>query len=111
MVSEDFRESDAYVLLGAPGAGKTVAFRQEAECGGGYYVTARDFITFDDRPEWQNATLFIDGLDEMRAGATDERTPLDAVRAKLDRIGRPDSGDSGCPVARLTGSEPTIGSL
>ena len=86
---EDFRESDAYVLLGAPGAGKTVAFRQEAECGGGHYVTARDFITFDDRPEWQNATLFIDGLDEMRAGATDGRTPLDAVRAKLDRIGRP----------------------
>ena len=88
---EDFRESDAYVLLGAPGAGKTVAFRQEAGCGRGHYVTARDFITFDadDRPEWHEATLFIDGLDEMRAGASDGRTPLDGIRAKLDRLGRP----------------------
>ena len=88
---EHFRESDAYVLLGAPGAGKTVAFGQEAECGGGHYVTARDFITFnvDDRPEWHDTTLFIDGLDEVRVGAADGRTPLDAIRAKLDRIGRP----------------------
>ena len=88
---EDFRESDAYVLLGAPGAGKTMAFRREAGCGGGHYVTARDFITFDadDRPEWHEATLFIDGLDEMRAGAADGRTPLDGIRAKLDRLGRP----------------------
>ena len=86
---EDFRESDAYVLLGAPGAGKTVAFKQEAERDGCHYVTARDFITFDDRPEWRGATLFIDGLDEMRAGAADGRTPLDAIRAKLDRIERP----------------------
>ena len=88
---EDFRESDAYVLLGAPGAGKTMSFRQETECGRGHYVTARDFITFDadDRPEWHEATLFIDGLDEMRAGAADGRTPLDGIRAKLDRLGRP----------------------
>ena len=86
---EHYRESDAYVLLGAPGAGKTESFKQEAECGGGRYRTARDFITLDDRPEWHDATLFIDGLDEMRAGATDGRTPLDAIRAKLDRLGRP----------------------
>ena len=88
---EDFRESDTYVLLGAPGAGKTMSFRQETECGRGHYVTARDFITFDadDRPEWHEATLFIDGLDEMRAGAADGRTPLDGIRAKLDRLGRP----------------------
>ena len=86
---EYYRETDAYVLLGAPGAGKTVAFSQEAECGRDHYVTARDFITFDDRSEWHDATLFIDGLDEMRAGAADGRTPLDGIRAKLDRIGRP----------------------
>ncbi len=88
---EHFRESDAYVLLGAPGAGKTMSFRQETECGRGHYVTARDFITFDadDRPEWHEATLFIDGLDEMRAGAANGRTPLDGIRAKLDRLGRP----------------------
>ena len=86
---EHYRESDAYVLLGAPGAGKTTAFRQEAGCGGGHYVTARDFITLDDRPEWHDTTLFIDGLDEMRAGAADDRPPFDAIRAKLDRLARP----------------------
>ena len=87
---EDFRERDACVLLGAPGAGKTVEFEREAdECEDGCYVTARDFITFADRPEWHGTTLFIDGLDEVRAGAADGRTPLDAIRAKLDALGRP----------------------
>lgn len=87
---EDFRERDACVLLGAPGAGKTVEFEREAdECEDGCYVTARDFITFADRPEWHGTTLFIDGLDEMRAGAADGRTPLNAIRAKLDALERP----------------------
>ena len=86
---EHYRESDAYVLLGAPGAGKTESFRQEAGRSGGHYVTARDFITFDDRPEWHDTTLFIDGLDEMRAGVADGRTPLGNIRAQLDRLGRP----------------------
>lgn len=86
---EDFRESHAYVLLGGPGAGKTAAFRREAEGTGGRYVTARDFTTFDDRLEWHEGTLFIDGLDEMRARSPDGRTPFDGIRAKLDRLGRP----------------------
>ena len=86
---EAFRESAAYVLLGAPGAGKTTVFTEEAERDGGHYVTARDFLTFDDKPEWRDTTLFIDGFDERRAGATDGRTPLDAIRAKLDVLGRP----------------------
>ena len=86
---EDFRERDAYVLLGAPGAGKTVEFEREAGREGGCYVTARDFITFADRPEWHGTTLFIDGLDEVRAGAADGRTPLEAIRFRLDALGRP----------------------
>ena len=86
---DDYRESDAYVLLGAPGAGKTTEFRHEAEHAGGHYVTARDFLTFDDRPEWRDTTLFIDGLDEMRAGSPDGRTPLDGIRRRLDALGRP----------------------
>ena len=86
---EEFRNADAYVLLGPPGAGKTTVFKQEADCPKARRVTARDFITFDDRPEWHNTTLFIDGLDEKRAGSLDGRTPLDGIRGKLDRLGRP----------------------
>ena len=86
---EEFWDTDAYVLLGAPGAGKTEVFKQEADCPKARLVTARDFIAFDDRPEWHNTTLFIDGLDEKRAGSLDGRTPLDEIRGKLDRLGRP----------------------
>ena len=89
---KEFRNTDAYVLLGSPGAGKTTVFKQEADCcSNACYVTARDFITFDvdKHPEWHNTTLFIDGLDEKRAGSLDGRTPLDGIRGKLDRLGRP----------------------
>ena len=88
---EDFRECDAYVLLGAPGAGKTTAFKAEAEPTGYHYVTARDFLTLRTRPEWReaDASLFIDGLDEKRAGSADGRTPLDDIRTKLDALDRP----------------------
>ena len=85
----DYEGTAAYVLLGAPGAGKTVAFREESQREGACYVTARDFLTFDDKPEWHEGTLFIDALDEMRAGSDDQRTPLDSVRAKLHALGRP----------------------
>ena len=92
---EEFRDTYAFVLLGAPGAGKTVAFKQEAaNSADGHYVTARDLDTFDDRPEWHEATLFIDGLDEMRAGSTDGRPALDRIRNKLHSLG--------CPRFRLS---------
>ena len=86
---EDWKDEAAYVLLGPPGSGKTTIFEHQAEYQGGRCVTARDFLTFDDRAEWHDTTLFIDGLDETRAGTTDGRTPLDSIRAKLDRLGRP----------------------
>jgi len=81
------------VLLGDPGAGKTTEFERgcEALADAAVFVSARDFTTFEvaSRPEWQNRTLFIDGLDEMRAGAADARSPLDAIRNRLDQLGRP----------------------
>ena len=77
------------MLIAEPGAGKTTAFKTEAASQGGVYVTVRNFRTFDDKPEWHDTTLFLDGLDESRAGTEDGRTPLDDIRKKLDRLKRP----------------------
>ena len=85
---EDFREKNAYVLLGAPGAGKTEAFKREAEAPEDY-VTARDFLTLGEHPRSNGAPLFIDALDERRAGLSDGSTPLDKIRKKLIQLGRP----------------------
>ena len=90
----EYRSMPAYVLLGDPGAGKTTSFRREREHTSGAadeVIDARDFITFEaaDHPEWRDRTLFIDGLDEIRAGSDDGRTALDRVRARLDALGRP----------------------
>ena len=82
-------DAAAYVLIAEPGAGKTTVLQTEAERQGGTYVTVRNFRTYDDRPEWHGTTLFLDGLDESRAGTQDGRTPLNDIRNKLDRLGRP----------------------
>ncbi len=92
---DDFRDLDAYVLLGAPGAGKTEAFKREAAmCPDGRRVSARNLVRSTDRYRWHDATLFIDGLDEIRAGSTDGRTPLDRIHSKLNSLG--------CPRFRLS---------
>ena len=89
----DFRTAPAYVLLGDPGSGKSTSFA--AECGAlgsaACLVTARDLLTFDPaaHPEWRGKTLFIDGLDEVRAGRGDARGSLDAIRGRLDALDRP----------------------
>ncbi|WP_019867781.1 NACHT domain-containing protein [Methylovulum miyakonense] len=83
----NFRERAAYVLLGEPGAGKSSLFIEEAQnTDNGFYISARDFIDLD-RNEWRDKTLFIDGLDEARAGKDDARTPLGAIRSKLSQLG------------------------
>ena len=89
---EEFRSARAYVLLGDPGAGKTEAFR--AECAGhddGEFITARRFLRkgVDRLSDWVGKTLFIDGLDEVRAGSSDPRRQLDQVLERLERLGRP----------------------
>ena len=88
-----YRDTPAYVLLGDPGAGKTTAFRKEVSDSGNsaLFVYARDFLTLDtsSHPEWGVHTLFIDGLDEVRAGQSDARTPFDAIRARLDQLRPP----------------------
>ena len=91
---EAFRKEAAYVLLGAPGAGKTEAFTHEARWEGIEPVTARDFWKLPPQPEWRGKTIYIDGLDEVRAGSADGRTPFDGIRAKLQELG--------CPRFRLS---------
>ena len=90
---KEFRSAAAYVLLGDPGAGKTTAFDAECDALGesAHPISARDFLTLDvnNHPEWRDKTLFIDGLDEIRAGTIDARTPFDQVRSRLDQLGRP----------------------
>ncbi len=89
----DYGRAVAYVLLGDPGLGKTTAFRREADAAGGSstFVSVRDFLALDPgaHPEWKAGPLFLDGLDEARAGRADGRTPLDAIRGRLDSLGRP----------------------
>lgn len=87
-----FRSLPAYVLLGDPGAGKTTAFKNEEDAiDDAKYIPARDFITLDpsNHPEWHSKTLFIDGLDEVRAGSSDYRVPFDEIRRRLDNLGKP----------------------
>lgn len=86
---EDLRSRRAYVLLGDPGSGKTASFEAEAKACNGYYVTARDFLALSLPTSACGKTIFIDGLDESRAGEGDGRTPLDRIRSRLDELGRP----------------------
>ena len=85
-----WREAGAYVLLAAPGAGKTKAFEAEA-CAteGGLYFTARRFLAAQTQDLNERQVFFIDGLDEMRAGTSARDTALDAISRRLQEIGHP----------------------
>ena len=92
---EAFRDVPAYVLLGDPGAGKTTAFEDECEALGekAYFrvITADEFLTYDVSdlpPEWREKTLFIDGLDEIRAGSQGE-SAFREIRKFLRALGKP----------------------
>ena len=85
----DWRSAGAYVLLAEPGAGKTEAFKAEAKETGATFKTARDFITLRSQTFDTTRPIFIDGLDEIRAGSGSHRGPLDDIRARLDELGRP----------------------
>lgn len=84
---EDTRTLTAYALLGDPGSGKSRQFQEEARACGGVYVGAGDFVALDQSHLiGTRAPLFIDGLDETRAGAIDARSPLDQIRSKLQQL-------------------------
>ena len=88
-----YRDVPAYVLLGEPGAGKTTEFEQERRALGtrAEWIPARRFAKAEiaTHPEWRDKVLFIDGLDETRAGARDATTALDEIQSRLDALGQP----------------------
>ncbi len=87
-----FRSSQAYVLLGDPGSGKTTALQAESQKTEheSVFISARSFLMHESvLDEWRGRTLFIDGLDEVRAGANDLRTPLDRIRSRIIELGSP----------------------
>ena len=65
--------------------------REKRALGDGARVlTARNFLLPSKAPsEWYGRTLFIDGLDEVRAGGGDPRSPFDRIRGRLLELGRP----------------------
>ena len=90
---EEFRDVPAYVLLGDPGSGKTTAFKSECEAlkDGACLISARKLRKrdIDQHPEWRKETLFIDGLDEIRASTSDAITPFDEILAQLEKLRPP----------------------
>ena len=85
----DSRGLDAYVLLGDPGAGKSCSFAAEASACDGLLIAARDIVDGVATAPVGDEIVFIDGLDEVRAGAADSKTPFGAIRAWLHQQGSP----------------------
>lgn len=83
-----FRSLFAWVLLGEPGAGKSTAFEQEAQATGGQWLRIAEFINADLDDGWKNKTLFLDGLDEIRASGGVDST-IELIRKQLKRLGNP----------------------
>ena len=84
----EFGHQAAWALLSEPGAGKTEAFKKEAKAAGGQYLRITDFIYSDVSSEWQGKTLFLDGLDEVRAGSGNISI-LCKIREQLRHLGSP----------------------
>ncbi|MBP6337819.1 MAG: hypothetical protein KA375_09495 [Vitreoscilla sp.] len=85
----DWRTLDAYVLLGDPGAGKSWCFEDESAACHVTTISARDIVDRVARAPGQDQIVFIDGLDEVRAGAGDGKAPLGAIREWLAQAGNP----------------------
>ncbi len=85
----DWRGLDAYVLLGDPGAGKSESFESEKQACQGKLVPPRDIVDRVAAIDVGAQTVFIDGLDEVRAGTADGQVPFGAIREWLNLAGRP----------------------
>jgi hypothetical protein len=85
---ESLRSVPAWVLLGEPGAGKSEAFKSEAQAANGLHLTIAEFVYSDIDEAWKDKCLFLDGLDEVRASAT-AQSILFQVKSKLRKLGLP----------------------
>ncbi|ABB24665.1 NACHT domain-containing protein [Pelodictyon luteolum] len=83
------RSIPAWVLLGEPGAGKSSAFRMEADATEGILIPIARFISADPESGWKNRTLFLDGLDENRSTGTNQQAILYQIHRKLRQLGSP----------------------
>jgi predicted NACHT family NTPase len=96
----DFCTARNLVLLGDPGAGKSYLFKEAAKAEGARYITARAFLTTPASMLAEQA-LFVDALDEKRAGRSDRDT-VDAIGAKLFEV-NPSKARIACRVADWLG--------
>jgi len=85
---ESLRSVPAWVLLGEPGAGKSEAFKSEAQAVNGLHLTIAEFVYSDIDEAWKDKCLFLDGLDEVRASATAQSILFD-VKTQLRKLGMP----------------------
>ena len=88
-----FRHVPAYVLLGEPGSGKTTEFEQDCAALGdaAAYIKAREFrhVSGSRLQRLRGRTLYIDGLDETRAGGSHGSEAVDEIQAKLFELDQP----------------------
>ncbi|HAT51342.1 MAG: hypothetical protein HQL07_16860 [Nitrospirae bacterium] len=86
----DFFSEAALVILGEPGMGKSTSFFQaardeaNAEC-----LTIRRFLNKGNLDGLNNKILYLDGLDEQRAGNVNGNDVLDAIIERLEYLGQP----------------------
>lgn len=78
----------AWLLLGEPGAGKTTALEIEAKATNGVFIRIDEFINADVELDWNGKTLFLDGLDEARAGSGGNSV-IQHICGQLKRLGKP----------------------
>lgn len=89
------------ILLGEPGSGKTTLFTDSASHVSARYLTARSFLNRSADELRTSKCIFIDALDEKRAGRGDSNT-VDALVQKLLEI-KPDQVRLSCRVADWLG--------
>jgi predicted NACHT family NTPase len=83
----DFAAQPNIVLLGDPGAGKTHLLKEAAAAEQARFIKARAFLNMP-ATMLQGQALFIDGLDEKRAGRGDRGT-VDELVVKLFAVDPP----------------------